>query len=96
MRIDLGCKTVFVTGSSSGLGFEIAKFFQMCGANILLNGRDLPKLKLASETLNGTDYFQGDLTVEEDCLAICDKIKSKYDKLIILFVMLVAESQFPR
>ena len=39
MRIDLGCKTVFVTGSSSGLGFEIAKFFQMCGANILLNGR---------------------------------------------------------
>ena len=81
MRIDLGCKTVFVTGSSSGLGFEIAKFFQMCGANILLNGRDLPKLKLASETLNGTDYFQGDLTVEEDCLAICDKIKSKYDKI---------------
>ena len=41
----------------------------------------MPKLKLASETLNGTDYFQGDLTVEEDRLAICDKIKSKYDKI---------------
>jgi len=81
MHADLTSKTVFVTGSSSGLGFEIAKFFQSCGANILLNGRDLPKLKLAAETLNGTDYFQGDLSIEKECLTIFENIRNKHGKI---------------
>lgn len=37
-------KTVIVTGSSSGIGLDIARAFHARGSNVILNGRDAAKL----------------------------------------------------
>lgn len=43
--------TVIVTGSSSGIGLEIARLFLNDGANIVAHGRDAKKLAAAAATL---------------------------------------------
>lgn len=43
--------TVVVTGSSSGIGFDIARAFVESGANVVLNGRNLERLKAAAHEL---------------------------------------------
>ena len=45
MYKDILNKKVLITGSSSGIGFEIAKSFSDAGASVVLNGRDENKLK---------------------------------------------------
>ena len=54
MSIDLSLfslegKTALITGSSQGIGFALAKGIYNAGANIILNGRDLSKLKQAQK-----------------------------------------------
>ncbi len=43
--------TVLITGSSSGIGLDIARAFLDKGANVVLNGRNAAKLTAAAETL---------------------------------------------
>ncbi len=43
--------TALITGSSSGMGLDIARAFLDKGANVVLNGRDAAKLTAAAETL---------------------------------------------
>lgn len=56
-------KTVVITGSSRGLGFEMAKEFKKAGLNIILNGTNYAKLEAAKQTL---DTMEGD-----GCVYIC-------------------------
>ena len=51
-------KKVLITGSSSGLGFEMAKYFGGLGAKVLLNGIDRQKLIASSEQVAGSDFFR--------------------------------------
>lgn len=46
-------KTVMITGASSGIGLDAARGFLSKGYNVVLNGRDASKLKIAAKTLNG-------------------------------------------
>ena len=60
MSIDLSLfslegKTALITGSSQGIGFALAKGMYNAGANIILNGRDLSKLKLAQKKFKYQD-----------------------------------------
>ncbi|MFE4636908.1 SDR family NAD(P)-dependent oxidoreductase [Streptomyces sp. NPDC056773] len=43
--------TAIVTGSSSGMGLDIARAFLASGANVVLNGRDADRLAKAAVTL---------------------------------------------
>ena len=45
-------KTVVITGSTRGLGFEMAKLFRQNNWNIVLNGVSPERLEKAKETLN--------------------------------------------
>ena len=45
-------KTVVITGSSSGLGLEMAKEFRKTGYNVVLNGTNLKKLEVAKAALS--------------------------------------------
>ncbi|MEV6521222.1 SDR family NAD(P)-dependent oxidoreductase [Longispora sp. NPDC051575] len=48
-------RTVIVTGSSSGIGLDIARGFLDQGANVVLNGRDADKLKAVVTDLGQPD-----------------------------------------
>ncbi|MBX2882068.1 MAG: SDR family oxidoreductase [Granulosicoccus sp.] len=47
----LSGKRALITGSSQGIGYALARGLSEAGAEIVLNGRDETKLKLAAETL---------------------------------------------
>lgn len=67
--MELTNKTVFITGSSRGIGWGIAKAFAQAGANIVLNGRkEIPSEKIAEiEAFN------------VKCISICGDISSFED-----------------
>lgn len=44
-------RTIIVTGSSSGMGLDIARAFLEQGDNVVLNGRDPDKLAIVAESL---------------------------------------------
>jgi NAD(P)-dependent dehydrogenase (short-subunit alcohol dehydrogenase family) len=48
-------RTVIVTGSSSGIGLDIARTFLQEGANVVLNGRDAKKLDAVASELDAPD-----------------------------------------
>src|SRR5882672_8120709 len=48
-------KTVLVTGSSSGIGFEVARSFLEGGWNVVLNGRHAGRLQKAADLLGQPD-----------------------------------------
>lgn len=56
-------KTIIVTGGSSGMGLHMAKNFVEEGANVVITGRDLDKLKKAKEEIAGEtlSVFQMDV-----------------------------------
>jgi NAD(P)-dependent dehydrogenase (short-subunit alcohol dehydrogenase family) len=51
MNIDLSGKTALVTGSTAGIGYAIAKGLLRSGANVVINGRDIEKVKAAATKL---------------------------------------------
>ena len=44
-------KTVVITGSTRGLGFEMAKLFRQNGWNLVINGVNPARLEKAAEEL---------------------------------------------
>tara|TARA_X000000368_G_C23009564_1_gene702845 strand:- start:555 stop:1292 length:738 start_codon:yes stop_codon:yes gene_type:complete len=53
---------ILITGSSSGLGFFLAKEFSNRNYQVILNGRNQKKLKLASKLIQNSDYIHGDMS----------------------------------
>ncbi|MDF0727298.1 SDR family oxidoreductase [Cytobacillus sp. S13-E01] len=49
-------KVIFITGSTRGIGFSLAKGFIEAGAKVVLNGRDLLKVNEAVHLLGGQAY----------------------------------------
>jgi gluconate 5-dehydrogenase len=47
----LNGRNALITGSSSGIGFALARSLGQAGAKLILNGRDPNKLELAAQTL---------------------------------------------
>ncbi len=47
--------TVLITGSSSGIGLDVARAFLERGANVVLNGRNAAKLEAAASELGHAD-----------------------------------------
>merc|ERR1739848_351091 len=59
-------KTVFITGSSSGIGFGLAKIFLDHGYEVIICSSNIKKLKKSSKALNSCFYVKADLTSEKD------------------------------
>lgn len=51
MDLSLKNKTAFISGSSQGIGYAIAESLAKEGANIVINGRDEAKVKIAVEKI---------------------------------------------
>ena len=85
MDLKLSKKVALVTGSSSGIGFGIAKKLCDEGCYVILNGRHEKTLK-NSVTLLGTNatFLKADMTKPNQCKLLVEKIIKMYGRLDIL------------
>lgn len=88
-------KTVFISASSSGIGYHLAKEYKSIGYNVIINGKNLSKLKKASVSLDECSYFLGDLTDKNKIKVIIKKIKKKY-KYIDVLICNLGSSNFKK
>ncbi len=84
MELKLKNKVVLVTGSSSGIGKDIALKFLQEGCHVILNGRNEQKLKRVSKSLQNCFYIKGDVTKDKDIEKIVKVCNKKYKKIDIL------------
>ena len=57
-------KTVLITGSTRGLGYEMSKCFRLAGWNVVMNGVNKQRLEQAVKTMQD---LPGDGTAEGIC-----------------------------
>ena len=76
-------KTVFISASSSGIGYYIAKKYKSLDYNVIINGTNKSKLKKVSKELL-CDFFLGDLTQEKKIKLLVKKLKKKYQYIDLL------------
>lgn len=62
MDFDLKNKKVFISGSSKGIGYSIARKFLEEGAKLVINARSKKELKLASTSLDNCKFALGDVS----------------------------------
>ena len=85
-------KTLFITGSSSGIGFALAKYYSKNNYKVIINGRNLKRLIKASKKLNNCDYIVADMSKAKNIKKVTNEIK-KY-KLIDLLIANLGNSNF--
>ena len=79
-------KVVIVTGSSKGIGFEIAReFSESKGAHVVVCSRSLEQSRLAAKKIKGSTLaLEVDVTNESSVKKFIEKIIEKYDKINVL------------
>lgn len=77
-------KTVFISGSSNGLGFYLAKHFLDKDYEVIIHSRSKIKAIKASKKLNNCLFVVGDFSSEKDVNRISKELKKKLKKLDIL------------
>lgn len=77
-------KTIFITGSSRGIGFGIAEYYSSNGFQVIINGNNLKNLKKASKKLGNCPYYKCNLTDENKIKNLFLKLKKRFRKIDIL------------
>ena len=77
-------KIVFISGSSSGIGFHLAKLFIKKNYTVIINGRNHSKLKRSASQLGNCHYILGDITKENKVKQIVKKIKDEFKYVDLL------------
>jgi len=81
-------RTVIITGGGTGIGRETALLFAEVGANVVIIGRRVEKLReveKASRKLGPEiDYLVNDISDEDRCKAIVEYVVEKYGHIDIL------------
>ncbi len=81
-------KVALVTGSTAGLGKELALQLCMRGARVVLNGRDQEKLDRTASEFKTKGFevasVRGDVTSPEDCRNMVDHCTGSFGRLDIL------------
>lgn len=78
-------KTVFITGSSRGIGSAIAKAFHQSGYNVAINYNHSEERAIAlSDSLTGSLLLKGDVSKEKDVKEMIEKTVSHFGSIDIL------------
>lgn len=78
-------KTIFITGSTDGIGLLTAITLRAQGHNVLLHGRDAAKLQAAAAELGaGTQTYQADLSSLEATQALAETLLADHDRIDVL------------
>jgi 3-oxoacyl-[acyl-carrier protein] reductase len=81
MQLHLENKVVLVTGSSSGIGFEIARVLHNEGCQTILNGRDSHRLQNAVSKLPGSSGIMADVTKIDHAHRLIGEVLNIYGRL---------------
>jgi len=88
MKQILQGKNCLITGSTGGLGKEIAKEFAKNGCNLFLTGRNNKKLNSLKDELEKNqikiDFQQADLSDTDEIQKLFEKVKSTFSSIDIL------------
>lgn len=73
-----------VTGASSGIGRDMARYLNSLGYNLIITSRDSNKLEELKRELNAkndriVDIIVKDLAKTEECISLYNEIKEKYE-----------------
>jgi len=74
-------KVVLVTGSSKGLGKEIAFSLLEKGCNVMFNGKKTNSMSELTKFKEKSDYCKADMVKPKDCKLILEKIIKKWGKI---------------
>ncbi len=79
-------KNILISGSSRGIGYEMAKYFaEICGSMVIVCSRHLENAKKVSEIINGKTYpIELDVTNINNIDYCIDDILKKFGKIDIL------------
>ena len=79
-------KNILISGSSRGIGYEMAKYFvEICGSMVIVCSRHIENAKKVSEIINGKTYAIGlDVTNTNNINYCIDDILKKIGKIDIL------------
>lgn len=95
MQLNLSGKTVLVTGSSRGIGLEIAKMLHAEGCRVALNGRNSAELQAAADQLAGALGVLGDVSNPKDARRVVANVIAAYGGLDILVCNVGSGSSVP-
>lgn len=89
MGATLDGKVAIVTGSSNGIGKEIAYYLAKEGASVMVTGMNKERTVQVAEDLKknyqtDSSYFLGDLAIEENSISLIDQAIKKWGKVDIL------------
>lgn len=87
-RFRLDGKRLMITGGSRGLGREMALAIADAGADVVLIGRDADSLEKTAVDIRElgrvAETVQGDVSVPEECEAICQRVLAEFGPIDIL------------
>jgi NAD(P)-dependent dehydrogenase (short-subunit alcohol dehydrogenase family) len=86
---DFTSHTVLVTGGATGLGEMAAQAFVQNGARVFIASRKESELKATTDRLNTLgpgkcEYIVADLKDKAGCVALCEEMNKKTEKLSVL------------
>src|SRR5439155_3102501 len=81
-------KTVFITGSTDGVGRYVALELAKQGANLLIHGRDAARARVVVEEISrsgkaSAKFYQADLSSLADVRKLADAVSAEHNKLDI-------------
>lgn len=80
-------KTIFITGSTDGIGLESAKAFLKLGHRVLIHGRNeekLDRVKSELSALGDVQSISADLSSLEEVKSMIKQIKDRYSSIDVL------------
>jgi NAD(P)-dependent dehydrogenase (short-subunit alcohol dehydrogenase family) len=83
-------KTVFITGSTDGVGRVVAGMLARAGARVLLHGRDAGRAHEVQETVHAatgrddTPFYRADLSSLKEVERLAQMLQREYDHLDVL------------
>lgn len=85
MDLKLSSKVAFISGSTSGLGLEIAQVLHDEGCFVILNGRTEHSIEVAMASFDGrVAGIVGDVTCSKTCEKIAKQISDRFLNLDVL------------
>jgi len=74
--MDIKGKTILITGAGSGIGLEAARQFLEAGAKVIITGRNLEKLNVATKMYPQLTVIQSDVADEQDAAKLYKTVET--------------------